>query len=100
MIGNGVLQSNYFAGVEKKFIPLMGMFAYSIPEDFRCEDIEVYSDIESEYQVDECFTDDCLRLLLNKAKGFVKKKYGMALNNFQLYNEDKVVGDIPIKKYS
>jgi hypothetical protein len=100
MIGNGVLQSNYFAGVEKKFISLMGMFAYSIPEDFRCNDIEVYIDIEPEYRVDECFTDDCLRPLLNNAENFVRKKYGLVLNHYQLYNENNVVGDIPIKKYS
>jgi hypothetical protein len=100
MIGNGVLQSNYFAGVEKKFISLMGMFAYSIPEDFRCDDIEVYIDIEPEYRVDECFTDDCLRPLLKNAENFVRKKYGLVLNHYQLHNENNVVGDIPIKKYS
>jgi len=99
MIGNDVLKINYFAGSKKRFVPLMGIYAYSLPEDFICEDIEEYEDIEKEYQVDECFTDNCLRGVFNDAKKFILKKYGLVLNNYQLHSEDNVIGDIPIQKY-
>ena len=99
MIGNDVLATTSpFLG-NKNTVPLKGMFAYSVPEDFVCEDLETYSDIEDIYRVDECFTDDCLRDVLNEAKKFILKRYGFLLNHFEMYNEDTVIGDIPIKKY-
>lgn len=99
MIGNDMLKSEHFAGVNKRFIPLMGIYAYSIPDDFRCENIEDYDVIEKEYRVDECFTDVCLRPVFNDAKKFILKRYGLVLNNYQLHSEDNVIGDIPIQKY-
>lgn len=102
MIGNDALASGSLLGQPgKRFGQLKGLFAYSVPEDFVCEDLETYSDIEEIYRVDECFTDDCIRDSLNKLKSHIKKVYGdLILNNIELYSEDSVIGDIPIKKYS
>ena len=102
MIGNDALASASLLGQPgKRFNQLKGLFAYSIPEDFVCEDLETYSDIEEMYRVDECFTDDCVRDSLNKLKSHIKKVYGdLILNNIELYSEDNVIGDIPLKKYS
>ena len=102
MIGNDALASSSILGQPgKRFNQLKGLFAYSIPEDFVCEDLETYSDIEEMYRVDECFTDDCVRDSLNKLKSHIKKVYGdLILNNIELYSEDNVIGDIPLKKYS
>ena len=103
MIGNDGLSSYtiYGRGGGEMFISLKGLFAYKIPEDFVCEDLETYSDIEEMYRVDECFTDDCIRDSINKLKSHIRKVYGsLVLNNIELYSEDNVVGDIPIKKYS
>jgi hypothetical protein len=102
MIGNDALASASLLGQPgKRFNQLKGLFAYRIPEDFVCEDLETYSDIEEMYRVDECFTDDCVRDSLNKLKSYIKKVYGdLILNNIELYSEDNVIGDIPLKKYS
>lgn len=103
MIGNDGLSSYtiYGRGGGEMFIGLKGLFAYRIPEDFACEDIEVYSDIDEIYRVDECFTDDCIRPVLNELKLHIRKNYGeLVLNNIEVYSEDSVIGDIPIKKYS
>lgn len=102
MIGNDALASASLLGQPgKRFNQLKGLFAYRIPEDFVCEDLETYSDIEEMYRVDECFTDDCVRDSLNKLKSHIKKVYGdLILNNIELYSEDNVIGDIPLKKYS
>ena len=105
MIGNdglsysGILGSG--SGASERFIQLKGLFAYRVPEDFVCEDLDTYSDIEEMYRVDECFTDDCIREAINRLKSHIRKVYGsLILNNIELYSEDNVVGDIPIKKYS
>lgn len=102
MIGNDALASASLLGQPgKRFNQLKGLFAYRVPEDFVCEDLETYSDIEEMYRVDECFTDDCVRDSLNKLKSHIKKVYGdLILNNIELYSEDNVIGDIPLKKYS
>jgi hypothetical protein len=99
MIGNDVLATRSIFSGFKNTVPLKGVFAYSVPEDFVCEDLETYSDIEDIYRVDECFTDDCLRPVLNETKKFILKRYGFILNHFDMYNEDNVIGDIPIQKY-
>ncbi len=59
MIGNDALASSFLSGQPgKRYNQLKGLFAYRVPEDFVCEDLETYSDIEEIYRVDECFTDD------------------------------------------
>jgi hypothetical protein len=102
MIGNDALASSFLSGQPgKRYNQLKGLFAYRVPEDFVCEDLETYSDIEEIYRVDECFTDDCIRDSINKLKSHIRKVYGdLVLNNIELYSEDNVIGDIPLKKYS
>lgn len=103
MIGNdGLAYSGILgSGGSERFIQVKGLFAYRVPEDFVCEDLDTYSDIEEMYRVDECFTDDCIRDAINRLKVHIRKVYGsLILNNIELYPEDRVVGDIPIKNYS
>lgn len=103
MIGNdGLVYSGILgSGGSERFIQVKGLFAYRVPEDFVCEDLDTYSDIEEMYRVDECFTDDCIRDAINRLKVHIRKVYGsLILNNIELYSEDRVVGDIPIKSYS
>ena len=102
MIGNDALASSFLSGQPgKRYNQLKGLFAYRVPEDFVCEDLETYSDIEEIYRVDECFTDDCIRDSINNLKSHIRKVYGdLVLNNIEVYSEDNVIGDIPIKKYS
>lgn len=102
MIGNGILESDsvYDRSGHNPFMPFKGIFAFGIPEDFVCEDLEVYSDIDKEYQVGECFTDDCLRSTINMLKEYLNKNFGLLLNHIEVISEDDVIGDIPIKKYS
>ena len=102
MASNNALATTGYGGVTQRnqFAALGGTFAFEIPEDFVCEDIEDYSDMDEMYRVEQCFTDDCIRGSINKLKEYLKKRYGLILNNIQISSEDNFIGDIPIQKYS
>ena len=99
MVKNNALTTTSYGGVTQKnqFVSLQGTFAFEIPEDFVCEDLEDYSDIDEIYQVEQCFTDDCVRDSINKLKVFLKDRYALILNDIRVYSEDNFIGDIQIE---